>query len=206
MQDIEPLHDGRVAVGFDEGRSLHLLESSTGETVAKLRGLGKLRTSPDGPTGLGAGHSGSGWIGLYELASGERIWRQTLSSFAILNAAVGPSSVLVGEAGGPVRCFDLEGVEVWRWEPPAGEHITEACWSTSTAGYVAVLMPYERGGAMRSVVGFDEKGEISFAFEVADATEAAFLARGRFLVTSGGHVVEIPTGEVAWEFRAERHS
>jgi hypothetical protein len=39
-------------------------------------------------------------------------------------------------------------------------------------------MPYERGGAMRSVVGFDEKGEISFAFEVADATEAAFSRAG----------------------------
>jgi hypothetical protein len=203
VQYVEPLPNDRVAAGFDEGRSLHVLDSLTGETAAKLRGLRMLRTSPDSPFALGAAHSGSRWIALYELASGRRLWRQATTSFAILDAAIGPTSVLVGEVGGPVRCFDLQGAEVWRWDPPAGEHIIRACWSPTTASWVAVLMPYERGGSMRSVLGLDEKGAMSFAFEVADATEAAFLDRGRFLVTSGGHVVEIPSGGVAWDFRAE---
>src|SRR5919198_3392303 len=183
VQSLDPLPERRVAAGFDE-RSLHVLDGDTGETLAKIRAIEHLYARSDRPFAIGVGRSGAAWFGLYDLESIKRIWKEELSSFTILHAALGPQSVAVAEVGGAVRCFDLDGIERWRWSPPGGEHVERLSWNESHGLFCGVLRPYETKRSPAALVTFDERGEIAAAAEIAEAMEYEFTSDGNALVVS----------------------
>lgn len=64
-----------------------------------------------------------------------------LTSFGVLDSAFGRDGIAVAEAGGPVRCFDHDGAERWRWSPPPGEHVLRLAWAAHLDRFCGVLFP-----------------------------------------------------------------
>ena len=138
----------------------------------------------------------------------KRIWKDELSSFTILHAALGPQCVAVAEVGGAVS-LGLDGIERWRWSPPGGEHVERLSWNASRGLFCGVLRPYETERSPAALVTFDERGDIAAAAEVAGAMEYEFTSDGDALVVSTldaerqseGVVLRVPGGEPIWQFR-----
>ena len=211
VQTLEPLPGNRVAAGFSD-KSLHLLSAATGETLTKIRGVAEMYSRAGHALGLGVGHSGAGWAGVYRLDTGKRLWKEDLASFTALHAAVGPEALVISEVGGPVRCFDHEGIEQWRWQPPRGEHVTRLVWSESLNRFCGVLHPYKTKRSPAALVTLDGAGSLESAVELADAMEYEFTPAGDALVvatldehqrSSAGEIVAIPDGRVIWRFRED---
>jgi PQQ-like domain len=209
IQQVQPLAGDRIAVSRDE-RPLHVLKRETGETLAEIRGAVGCYGPADREVALlELGRRGPKSIVLYDLVTLDRLWKTSLSSFAVLDAAFGPDALAVSEAGGPVRCLDYDGIEQWRWSPPLGEHFLRLTWSEGLARFCGVLLEYESRGS-QALVTFGEQGEIESAIEIAAATEHAFLAGGDLLVvaplddaktSAAGEVLAVPTAELVWRFR-----
>jgi hypothetical protein len=208
VQSLDPLPERRVAAGFDD-RSLHVLDGDTGETLVKIRAIEQFYARSDRPIAIGVGHSGSGWFGLYDLENFKRLWKEE-SSFTILHAALGADSVSVAEVGGAVRCLDYDGIERWRWSPPAGEHVERLAWNSSGAFFCGVLHPYETKRSPAALITFDDHGDIAAANQIADAMEYEFTADGEALVLSTldaeryseGVVLSVSSADVVWRFRS----
>jgi hypothetical protein len=209
VQQVQPLAGGRLAVSLDE-RPSHVLTRETGETVTTIREAVACYGTADRELALVAvGRRGPKAVVLYDLVTGRRRWKEGLSSFAVLDAALGPDALVVSEAGGPVRCFDYDGIERWRWFPPPGEHVLRLAWSNGLGRFCGVLLEYESTGS-QALLAFGGNGEIESAIELAAATEHAFLAGGNLLVvaplddggtSAAGEVLAVPSAELVWRFR-----
>lgn len=207
VQHLQPFPNGRVAAGFDL-RSLQILEAATGETVSKLRGLEELHVGSDARYAIGVPHSGYEWVGLYDLEAGKRMWQVALSSFTILDAALGRETLAFCEVTSAVRCLAYDGVEQWRWTSPSGEHVRSLSWSERADRFVGVLDPYEENGNA-VLVGFDAAGDLASAIDIGEVVAADFMAGGDRLVVSTldvegmseGLVLSVAGGAVEWRFR-----
>jgi hypothetical protein len=185
-----------------------VLDADTGEIATKMRGLDDLYAAAEKPVGLGIAHSGMKWAAGYDLASKRRLWQVALSSFTALHAAWGADCVAISDASGPVRCFDADGPELWRWSPPSGEQVLRLAWCEPIEAFCGVLQPYETKHSP-ALVEFDGRGGIGSASELAAAMEYEFMPGGDRLVVatldtremSEGIVLDVRTGATVWQFR-----
>lgn len=211
VQELEPLPGDRVAAGFSD-RSLHVLAGETGETVITMRSVQALYARSGSDVGIGAAHSGSEWVGLYELESGKRLWKEDLSSFTILHAALAPDATAFSEVSGPVRCLDYSGVERWRWSPRSGEHVQRLAWSDARQRFCGVLNPYAMRDSAATLITFDGAGGVEGAVELTGAMEYEFTPAGDALLvatlddtghSSSGANVATPDARLLWRFRED---
>ncbi len=195
-QAMEPLSSGAIAVGMED-KALHIVAGESGETITTARGLSKVFGDPYGTLALGVGRSGTGFAYGYELNSGERLWRQGLTSFTVLDAAFSPDAVLLSEAGGPVTCLDREGRSKWSWGPPVGSHALCVSWSAAGGFWVGVTWPYEQGGP-KTLMVWTQDGEIGNSVPIGEPAETAFTRDGSLLMTSSGDVLDVLSAERLW--------
>jgi hypothetical protein len=209
VQTLSALPSGRVGVGF-ERRVFHVLAASSGETLTTIRGVYDLYASRNVPFALGQGRSGSEWIGLYDLR-GARIWRAHMSSFAIVDAALGPDAILVAEVGSPLGCLDWSGVDQWHWVPPGSGDVIRVAWNEQAEAWAAAHRPHGPMEPLRMLLlDLATDGEIRSSREIGSVYEAQFLAGGSLLVVSriegneiiGGEVLHVTSGERVWSFLA----
>jgi hypothetical protein len=169
-------------------RPLHRLDAKTGSTVETLRGILDAFDSPLSPHRLHIRKTDFQIIG-------SRTIRVPKLTFGLLDAGFGPDSLCLSEAGGPVRCLDLEGGnERWRYVPPADHHVLEL---SSQAGefFYGVQWEYEHGGPVTLIRLSRESGACSTVCHLHSYPDACSFGPG-VIVTSSGDVVSLSDGSV----------
>jgi len=185
----------QVGVGFDS-RAFQLLCLRSGRTISSMRAVRELYLSPYATVALRVSESS---VSVCSLPDWSILWKQPLRSFAVLDAAIGPDAVVFSEAGGSLRCFDLQGRDLWEWAPGAGRHVTRTAWGESSDTWLAVEWPYGTGGPDTLVV-LDRGGHPISRKPIGEVAECEFLAGGRYVVTSGGRVLRTPRLQLSWKF------
>lgn len=170
-------------------RPCHVLDPKDGRTVDTLRGVRRVWQSPSGT------HAVLDRPKLEVVdAGGRTLAKVARVTFAVLDVAFGPDTLCVSESGGPVRCFNYAGGELWRIEPRPDSHVLRLSYALELGIYSGVLWPYVKGGAKQLVRLEPGMAAATTVCLLGNATEAAFVRRGSALVTSGGSMFEVATG------------
>lgn len=122
------------------GSPLQRLDANTGETVAAERAVQEVVDSPYSAHRL--------------VISRQQIRIQGTSevvvprlSFAVLDAAFSENALCLTEAGGIVRCIDLDlGQERWRYVPPTSHHLIFLSYNNVDHCFYGTQWLYEHGG------------------------------------------------------------
>ena len=179
-----------VYCGFDR-RACHVLDARSGNTLRTIRGVRRIWTSE---------------LHAAELHDANRPmlhWRPDHSpvpiartTFAFLDVTFGPTAMCTSESGGPVRCFDERGRELWRTPMRAGEHVLTLSYSSAARAFFGVAWPFQHGG-QRVLCRFDElSGRRATVAIIGDCAVAAFFRHGECLLTSGGAIIDTATGRM----------
>ena len=116
------------------------------------------------------------------------------STFAILDATFSPDALCLSEAGGPVRCLNLEtGKERWRYQPPAGNHVLRLSYQADQSFY-GMQWAYERGGPKLLLRFSQSTGAAKNVCDLNTFPDALGFGHGEVLLSSGD-VVSLFTGE-----------
>lgn len=205
----EEVHRARLGVDLYY-KSFRLLELSSGNDVAKLRGVGAVAFS------LGSGHLLActyDTVSLYDHRM-TRLWKARTGAM-IASCALGPCGAVVATLGLPaflqpppsigggtpdhstrphgLIMYDLQGRK--RWE--CDGLITDVVWSVFHESWLAVERREDASQRLR-FLGYDGSERVSL--ELGKPADLAFMDDGRYLVTSNGQVLEIPSLRVVWEF------
>ncbi|MEX0979156.1 MAG: hypothetical protein WDZ48_09905 [Pirellulales bacterium] len=201
----------RIAIGRYTGPHLqlsvqcasgpyHLLELATGEAEFDLPGV---RYAYAGPTHFLA--ESTRGIELYRQGAEEVVWarQQNLRGdfYGIHDAVVTDSRFVYSEAmlGHDVRCYSLDGTELWNWSPPSNHLVEQIRWDADCRVWRLI----EREAEIRfpkTMVTLDPQGAQLARSCLEDVENMEFLDGGRYLVTSKGQVVACESGEVVWQF------
>ena len=181
--------DGRrLFCGADE-RPCLVLDAATGHQLEVLRGVRRVWESffTDAMLLDGARLKLTARAGR-SIAPIER------TSFGVLDATFGPELLCISESGGPVRCVDVAGREVWRYGPAPGRHVLKLAYTGEMGCFVGVEWPYEHGGTKVLRRFSATGGEPRTVAELGKPAEVAFFAAGTRLLTSEGHVWDTING------------
>lgn len=127
---------------------------------------------------------------------GTRIFKFNRSTFALLAVSFSPDSFCISEAGGYVRCFDLNlRVERWRYIPAQGNHVLKLQYSDRTDFYYGVEWPYQYGGDKKLIRLNPWSGETDVVCNLGQPSETEFCQTGYYLLTSMGDLIDPMTGE-----------
>ena len=190
VQYVSTSSDGRrVYVGVASG-PLVILDATDGSTVERMRGVRRVFESSstvarllDRSTPVVEGAS-------------LKTFSVPRTTFAILDVAFGPSSVCISEAGGPTRCVELtNGREIWRHDPPPGEHLLSVAYAASAGAFVGVCCEYEKT-ATTFLVRFGPRGQVDRLAALGRTPEAEFCLSGEALALSDGRLFESSSGEL----------
>jgi hypothetical protein len=178
-----------VGCGVEAGR-FQQLDAHTGATVDTFTGVKKIFDSPfSNLLFLETRHRGFHIKGLEDVL----IPNET---FALLDAAVSSDVLCLSEAGGSVRCLDCRsGLEEWRYNPPSNTHVLRLGYRPADRHFYGVQWEYERGTSrtlFRFGQGCDQYEEIC----QLQSWDEEFCLDTNALVTSGGEVISVTTGEI----------
>jgi WD40 repeat protein len=116
--------------------------------------------------------------------------------FAILDAAFGPWSFAISEAGGPVRCMDSStGQELWRHSPGSHLHFLRLWYCDTDESFYGVQCGL-RYGSFRSFVRLNGASGESQTLCHLDSWEETYCARLGCLLTSDGEMTRLSDGRV----------
>lgn len=175
----------RVYVGVERGPA-RALDGATGRIVETLAGVRRVFE----------GHGGVRFLDRARPVI-ERPGRTSLKvdreSSAILDVAIGPSSICLAEMGGPVRCLSLDsGAELWRCPLPKNEHVIAVSHCASIDAFVAVSFEYQESGN-QTLIRIGPSGEATrlaalggHVAELCLGGEALLLSDGRLLASATG--------------------
>jgi hypothetical protein len=177
----------------------HLLEPATGEGEHDLPGV---HYAYDGPAHFLA--ESTGGIELYRQGADEMVWsrpRNLVDFDGIIDATVTDSRFAYSERalGNDVRCYSLNGTELWNWSPPKNCVAEQIRWDADRR--VWRLIERESGSPLpKTLVTLDPQGAQVAQTRLEDAEYMEFLDGGRYLVTSKGQVLACESGSVVWQF------
>lgn len=201
-QHLSPAAGGELlAACFEEG-PMHVVRAGSGETVAKVRGIGRFYASRFAGVGLGEGYAEVALVGTDDW---KVRWKAPIEGFAILSAAAAPAAFAVGDvvefdSGGrsSVTCLDLAGDALWNWSAPADTNCAALGWDDDAAEWVGLLnhIDNERPDTL---VRWSPDGELLSERPLDLFEDYAFLPGGRHLVTSDGAVRDTRDGSVIWQ-------
>jgi outer membrane protein assembly factor BamB len=172
----------------DSGRT-RLLDSDNGSDVDSIVGLADLYDSEYSRDLLLEKRNRD-----YILKNGKarKIPRLT---FAILDAVFGPRSLVITESGGPVRCFDSSGTELWRFTPEQGSHFGALWFRKADENFYGVLWNYQQG-RFKYLVRLDSAtGETKILFDL-DSSEDSYCAQLDCIVNSSGAMIDLTEGRL----------
>jgi hypothetical protein len=175
--------------GAEAGR-FQRLDTRTGATVDAVAGIKSVFDSP---------HSN---LLLLEtrtrgfLIRGSKDIRVPKLTSALLDAAFGPDTLCLSEAGGPVRCLDCHsGVELWRYSPPTDTHVLRLGYRPADQHFYGVQWEYQQGKS-RTLFRFTTGGGQYEEICHLRSWDEEFCIDSDTLVTSNGEVISLAAGEV----------
>lgn len=184
---------GLVAVCLSE-RQTHVLNADTGKIVGKLPNVTFLKATLEGKHGVA---SDGASIAFVNLEDGSGFKSRFGGGFGVLDASIHLDRVLVSEADGPVRCFDVaRRKELWKCRPKgAGAHAKSVEWCDDLGAWFALLWSTAGGDSAIVTISADGKALGSVAIGRKDGR---FMPGGRHLVTTDGEVRATSDGDIAW--------
>lgn len=179
VQRVSLSSDGEFAFcGRDTG-PLIILDLATGKTVDTMRGVRALQESSFDQVKFADGTN--------PCLIGEKRIPIQLESFAILSSAFGPNVFAFSEAGGSLCCIDTKrGKEMWRYSPPAGNHVLDVGYRKDSAVFLGIEWPFQNGGNKLLLHISAETGEILQRQDIGKPVDTCFAKAGKMLVTSSG--------------------
>jgi hypothetical protein len=116
-------------------------------------------------------------------------------TFAILDAVFGPQSLAISESGGPVRCFDFSGIELWRFTPEQGSHFGALWFRKADKNFYGVLWNHEQGRFKHLARLDSATGEAQILSDL-DSREDSYCAGLDCIVNSSGAVIDVSEGRL----------
>ena len=187
---------GEVQLGFGtDDKGLQIRDPLTGAHLTTIPGVRNFFESPFSGASVRVARRKQ----LLVCSEGKGlISKVPLISFAANSAAFNPDGrVLVSEAAGPIRCFDLMGKELWRIQPPTGQHAIELSWSSDLQQWLGLMLQYD-GATRRILVTVDEERIVELV--ELGIEDFKFSPNARILFGTDRKVRSIPSGEVVWNF------
>ena len=182
----------------------HLLDSRTGETLEKPRGVRGVYSSPFTRHMLLSARN-------FELhfPFGTRVGSIERWTFADLDCCFSQTEVLISESGGPVRCFDLTSLEpLWRYKADRG-HFLRLSFCKTLNCFVGVHWPNSSHDRIKRVVRFQRRtGRIIGEVPLGEPLEAGFCLQGTHVFTSDLRLIQIGSGSTICDFsgKQEQHA
>lgn len=185
---------GYVAASLDR-RSMQVLDATTGETAASVRGADGYWQSRHGALAV------TSWYQQVTLLDTDGWIRQgstPVQGFAILDVGFAPDGLIVSDssgsdAGGSVYAFSLSGKLLWRREQPSGMLCWAVEWDERSDEWIGLRHHVDRT-APDAIVRWSRTGEITGPMAVESVVDGEFLPGGRQLVTTTS-VVDAQTGK-----------
>jgi outer membrane protein assembly factor BamB len=116
------------------------------------------------------------------------------TTFAILDAAFGRDGFVMSESGGPVRCFDLEGVQRWSYQPSPTCHVLTLSACPQHDAFFGIERPYQSGGPKRLIRLDARTGTSCTVCILGSVVGAVFIREGTQLLKSDGALVGVDRG------------
>jgi len=118
-------------------------------------------------------------------------------TFALLDAAIGPTSVCISESGGLTRCFELSsGTERWRYDPAKWNHLLRLWYRPADDAFYGVQWEYNRG-CQRGLVRFEQQtGEVQEVCDLSSSWAEVVSSAMDCVVTSAGSVFTLSDGRL----------
>ena len=185
--------DELVYCGF-EGSAGHALDTITGETVERMRGVDDVHASSFEPLLFKDMKSRSAEL----LLDGQsRLGKIERATFAFLGCAFAPGLVVTSESGGPLRCFRTgDVVEMWRLHAPHGSHALELGFDEAAGLFEAIMWPFISGG-QHSLCRIDPAtGDLKATLVLPDSPVYGFCCKGSRLLTWDGSVLNTSSAEL----------
>jgi hypothetical protein len=183
---------GRVKVG-------HLLDSNTGTTIEKPRGVKRIYPSPFNYDVMVS----TCYLELHS-PFGSRIDKIPRNSSQELDCCFSDTEVVISECGGPIRCFSLEPIKyLWGHNPPSGSHYLKVVFNQFTNCFEGLLFNYSDHSAppINKVVHFERySGSIQQTLPLNDVREYEFCLSGTRIFTSDRTLIDSSTGEIKLKF------
>jgi hypothetical protein len=185
VQQISLSRDGLSAYCGREGASLAVVDLRNGSTTRMVRGARAMRDSRFESVKFLDTRTP-------QLVDDDlrRRWSLRRTTFAFLDVCFAPGLVLLSEAGGPVRCIDIEGgEEQWRYTPKEGRHVLHLGYHEAARCLLGVEWPYVEGGAKRLIRWSPLDGTVLDSMILGQPADCCFALRGEVIVLSDGRVV-----------------
>lgn len=188
-----------LSLGFSEmlvaaaiaGKSLHILETETGQTISTVRGASQGQFLGRGDTVLVVG---SGWFGTVEARTASFVWKRKIDNVYMLGASSNGRSItaafsMSSEQNSSIRCYDIEGRDRWSLHLPEGFDYLSVCWCEDLDCWQALSWPSFEGGPYK-LEHITEDG-VPTELRVFEPRAAhAFSSDGRLLYLSNGDILD----------------
>ena len=127
-----------------------------------------------------------------------RCVRLRRKTFAALDVALSDDLAILTESGGPISCYSaIDGTPSWEWAPGDGVHALRLSIHEGRGEVLAVIWPYQHGGASELVALDTSTGHVRRIFSLGDfAVDTCFVNEGDLLVSSQGEVTNTLTGNI----------
>jgi WD40 repeat protein len=198
VQYVSPIeYMGAKQLGFaTDDKGIQIRDPLTGAYLKNLRGIEKAFQSPFGSDVLLVKRRKQLALCAKDL---ETINTVPLVGFAVLHAAFSSDfRVLVSEAGGPIRCFELTGSELWRLQQP-NRHAVRVCWSSELKQWLGIMHRYQGEDGPTNVLVSVDRERIVEIFELGIG-QFEFSSDAKMLFGTDQTVRSIPSGEIVWNF------
>jgi hypothetical protein len=118
-------------------------------------------------------------------------------TFALLDAAIGPTSVCISESGGLTRCFELSsGTERWRYDPGKWNHLLRLWYRAADDAFYGVQWEYNKG-SQRGLLRFEQQtGEPQEVCDLSSSWAEVVSPAIDCVVTSAGSVFTLSDGRL----------
>ena len=189
--------DGKLYISVCiQSRPCHLIDFQTGDTIVTFRGINDIYPGSKIPSAIMVDKK---YIKYYSFASNSFEWKVNKIEFAVLDCHIGEKFILVSEVGGPLRCFDHEGNELWQWHCPEEHHILNVMWDEKSNQWFSNMFSL-KDESQYFIAKFDTNGNVEIASEIFDNRDCAFFEDSSIMVSENGAVIDVNSGKVLWVY------
>jgi len=176
-------------------RSMHVLDVTSGATIATVRGVRRFWQSRH--QAIGAAEV-LGHVALVGSDDWSVRWRAPVAGFALLDAAFAPDAVLISDAvDSPfdadavcsVYCFSLTGKLLWQRQTPPETNVPWLGWDAEAGEWLGIRHNVEKREP-EMLLRWSRDGDLLSRVALGLVGEYAILPAGQLLVTGRGHVVD----------------
>lgn len=195
IRDFSDLQSSRIGIGLDRG-PYHILMAENGSTHSETANVRQLYKSDFAPLYLMV--TTKRMIHLSSEMRLPSIWKRSLASFGVLDAAFSQQQVVYAEAGGLVYCIDFYGSEIWRFSPDPHHHVMRVVWDSDFERWLAV--DWNVNGGPKRLIEIDKEGAACILGHLGECWATEFYRSGQLVITSSGQIISTRTLTPVWEF------